>query len=277
VSLAVAPNDEIVLGAGCGPSAGFGGLPLSGPGFCLARLKPGGEHLWSKIFKKAPGFFESPAAAVAVDASGAIWLAGTFEGTLSLGGAELAASAATDFFVARFDASGAHLWSKSFGGAGADRVDTIAPRSDGAVLAGTFDKAVNLGGATLTLAGARDLFVLALDPGGGHLWSRGLGTAGFDAVGSVVASPGDTVTVTGTFDQSPMDGSADIFVVKLAADGTPLWSKTFPGAVPGNHGLGALLPGGDLVVAGTAKGTVDFGGGPLKTQAHELYAARFSP
>ena len=77
----------------------------------------------------------SSVSATAVDASGNVYIAGYFDdATLTLGGVTLTRIGATDTFVAKLDASGAVVWAKNFGGAGATAYGTaVAADSSGNV------------------------------------------------------------------------------------------------------------------------------------------------
>lgn len=58
--------------------------------------------------------------------------------------------------------SGAHIWSRSFGGPGDDRIVGIEPTPDGGyILAGNFDQSIDFGSGPLT--GTDDIFVAKLD------------------------------------------------------------------------------------------------------------------
>src|SRR5262249_16052641 len=54
------------------------------------------------------------------DAADNAFITGLFKGTIDLGGGPLASAGDFDFFVAKLDASGKHVWSKRFGGPGFD-------------------------------------------------------------------------------------------------------------------------------------------------------------
>ena len=58
--------------------------------------------------------------AVATDATGNIVVVGSFRTSTNLGGANLNSAGGLDVFVAKYSPSGAHLWSKRFGGNGDD-------------------------------------------------------------------------------------------------------------------------------------------------------------
>lgn len=123
-------------------------------------------------------------------------------------------------------------------------------------------------------AAGGDLFVACYDPTGVLLWVRSIGGAalleatgiGVDAGGSVYL----TGSFTGTVDFDPGDGLAtrtsvnnsDVFVLKLDATGSLLWVNRLgnPAANDTSGGL-ALDAAGNVYLAGTFRGTVDFNPG----------------
>lgn len=107
------------------------------------------------------------------------------------------------------------------------------------------------------------------------LWTRELGE---DANGAGVihaVDPSGAIVVAGAF-RGTLDlgtgplasaGEGDILVAKLAGDGATVWSKRFGDAMDQAPVSVATDGGGNVIVAGFAHGTVDFGGGPLATAA----------
>src|SRR5262249_45698011 len=109
-----AAGDVAVTGAYDG-TIDFGGGPLASAGssdIYLAKLDPSGKHVWSKRFGSSTG--DEGGYSAAIDAAGAIAITGPIAAPTDFGGGALAAGA----YVAKFDASGQHLWSKSYGDAG---------------------------------------------------------------------------------------------------------------------------------------------------------------
>ena len=65
--------------------------------------------------------------AVAVDATGAVLVSGRFEDSIELGGpALLAPEGSQDAFLLELSPDGAHVWSRRFGGPGADQSYAVA-------------------------------------------------------------------------------------------------------------------------------------------------------
>lgn len=151
----------------------FGGGVLNSAGSSdvyMAKLDPLGNHLWSNRFGNASA---QSGRAIAFDASGSVVLAGDFQGTISFGGATLTSAGDRDAFVATFDASGDHVWSKRFGGSQVDYGEAVAiDASNGVVLVGTSAAGtIDFGGGPLS---GQDFgaYVVLLDPSGDLVWGN---------------------------------------------------------------------------------------------------------
>jgi hypothetical protein len=171
----------------------------------LAKYSSTGTYLWAKKFGDQ---YSDTASAVAVDAGGNVAITGSFLGSVNFGGGTLTTKpGAADIFVARYTASGTHIWSKSFGntfinyglGIGADADGTV-------VVTGTFYGTVNLGGASLATASPnyQDIFVAEFAPSGAHLWSQRYGGTDTDQGHGVAFGPNGAV-VTGDYLSSSVD------------------------------------------------------------------------
>jgi hypothetical protein len=123
----------------------------------------------------------------------------------------------------------------------------------------------------LPAIGALDLVVAKYTAAGAPVWSRRQG--GTDTViGQAVAvGPSGDVVVAGSFTGTAdlgtgslvSAGARDGFVAAYAATGAPLWSRRF-GAANDDLAYGVAVDGsGNVLLTGTFRGTVDFGGGAL--------------
>ena len=181
--------------------------------------------------------------------------------------------------LARYDASGALLWSRAFTGYGIDdvRAAAVAVTREGNVLtAGYYHGAPDLGGGPLPSADARrGLFIAKFGPDGHHVWSRGFiahdefadgprpGSitamdVATDGVGSLIVTGALTGLVDlgggelrGGYDSS--ESVQGLFLAKFAWDGTHAWSTTLP---PGDTATDTL----GLAVAADSQGRVLLGG-----------------
>jgi hypothetical protein len=105
------------------------------------------------------------AAAITSDARGHVLVVGEFHGSFELGDEPLTSGGDGDAFVAILDASGTPLGACGYGRSRTQRFTAIQPTSDGFVVAGAFEKTIDLGGGSrLTAAGGTDVVLAKLGP-----------------------------------------------------------------------------------------------------------------
>lgn len=202
-----------------------GATETSNGGFdvVLVKLDPSGNYQWSGAFGNS---LDDDAKDVAIDGEGSIVVAGDFASELSVGGPVLSCQGKTDVFVAKFDSSGGHVWSRGFGDAEMQRVRAIDVDSRGnIVVAGEFSGELSFGGDPLVSPAGADIFIAKLDPGGNPIWSKQAGDAGIRECHDIAVDGLGHVVGTGYFN-GVMDfggtpilsaGQApDIFVAKLS-------------------------------------------------------------
>jgi hypothetical protein len=190
---------NVVLGASAaGGFVDFGSGPVATSGsdnIALAKLDGSGAVIWSKMIG-AKVFLND----IAVDPAGAVILGGKLQGTADFGGGPLVADDASDAWMAKLDAAGAHLLSKRFGGPGSQTTFGVAGDAAGQVLlAGLFNPGIDLGGGPLAGTGPEGFFA-RLDGAGNHLWSHALGTmGGLAQVQSIQVDAMNEVFLSGSF------------------------------------------------------------------------------
>ncbi len=192
-------------------------------------------------------------------------------------------------FASSAHAAAPHFWSDRFGNASTDQDGNgIAVDDDGNVfVVGDFLSTINFGGANLTSAGAGDIFVASFDADGDHRWSKRFGdtnpnqmanAVATDASGNVIVAGNHWGTVN--FGGSPLTsvGGDDIFLVKFDNDGDHAWSKRFGDASSNQIGRAvAVSSAGEIYLAGSFTGTVDFGVGPhASVGGLDVYIAKFA-
>lgn len=184
---------------------------------------------------------------------------------------------------------GTQLWATRFSGIGAfDNAYAMSLAVDAlgnSVVAGSFQRTVGFGGASLTSAGAGDVFVVRYSPTGQHLWSQRFGGTADDVAQGVAVDASGNVFVTGYFSGSvsfggtalTAVGQTDVFLAKYSPAGVHQWSRSFGGFNPDRGYSVAVDAGGNIVIAGYLVGTVDFGGGPLTSAGlADTFVAKFS-
>jgi hypothetical protein len=287
-SVAVDASGNVIITGYFYGTVNFGGGPLTSVGDAdvfVAEFGPSGDHLWSKRFGDQDyqeGF------AVAVDADGNVFIIGDFTGTVNFGGGPLTSAGAFDIFIAKFSASGAYLWSRSFGDADDDQygIDVAVDQAGSVIATGYFAGTVDFGGGPLTSTGGSDIYLAKFGSNGEYLWSRRFGDAGDQEGNSVAVDASGNVLLAGGFSGSvdfgggvlASAGQEDICIAKFTAAGAHLWSKAFGDATSQKATSGAIDVSGNPVITGYFEGTVDFGGGPLTSAGgNDIFLAELNP
>lgn len=211
------------------------------------------------------------AEAVATDAAGNFYVAGSFEGTADFDRGHaytddrdfLASSGGSDAFVAKYTSGGTLVWARRNGAYnGSDGFGGVAVDGSGNVY---------LTGTTYSGSGYTNVFTAKLDSAGNPaaVWA-GLGTIGGtgNKVGSGVAVDGlGNMYVTGSFERTATfgsttltsAGSTDAFVMKLSETGHLVWARKM-GGLGMDDGSGVAVDGsGNTYVTGQFEGTVTMG------------------
>jgi hypothetical protein len=250
----------------------------------LAKLDANGKHLWSKRYGDSLGQWVHD---IAAHPAGGVVIAGQFEGTIDLGAGPLTSGGGTDAFVARIDDAGHAVWSKRFGGPGAQAARGLAVRPDGHVaLVGNFEGSVDFGGGALPSAGASDAFLVELSDTGEHVRSIRWGDGADEAVNAVGMDPAGNLVLAGRFG-GKLDfgsglhtcaGSEDAFAVKLDPSGKALWSRSW-GDGSTQSSLALAVDGtGAALITGYVAGATDFGAGALESAGGiDVFVAKVGP
>jgi hypothetical protein len=267
-------------------SIDFGGGALASAGdndIFLAKYDPNGNHLWSRRFGDSD---TQRAYELAVDAAGNVYVTGWFSGIVSFGGM-LISSNWVDVWLAKYDPSGNHLWSKGFGDSGGQAAYGAAVDPSGNVfITGTYDGTIDFGGGPMTYVGYADIFLAKFDTNGNHLWSQSYGDVNHQEAIDLATDSAGNILVTGrnsgtvNFGGGPLTsaGSYDIILAKLAPNGTHLWSTIFGDGADQRGYAVATDPSDNIFLTCYGNGTMDFGGGPLtSTGSADMPAVKLSP
>ncbi|MBW2737152.1 MAG: hypothetical protein JRH20_32630 [Deltaproteobacteria bacterium] len=281
------PDGSVMIVGHFFDNVNMGGALLRGGGgqdVWLASFSESGAHNWSRAF---PGSGNDYGRDVAVDSSGIVTITGTMEAAVDFGGGLLAFDKNRDVFIASYTPSGAHRWSKSYGGGGVDDGRSIAVDAEGNLsVTGLFESTAVFGGVALRSAGDFDIFVASYTSTGEHRWSRGMGAKTVDQGRFLTVDADGNVTVVGSFEGSVDFGAGsrasagleDIFVATYSPSGVHLWSQVF-GAAGDDRGYGVTNAGqGKVALIGSFSNVVDFGGGGLTSTGFlDVFVAQLGP
>jgi FlgD Ig-like domain len=277
MAVAVVPGSGDIVAAGdYAGTIEFGSGPLSSAGpsdgnIWLAAFTKHGDLKWVKSF----GFTSSEHASdVAVDAAGNIYLTGTLSGA-DFGGGAIFSNGLGDFFVAKFDPNGKHIWSHGYGGTDQEAAYAFAVDGLGHVwVAGSFLGTTQLGGFTgIPSSGMADIFIARYGASDGLWQGNWIGTGADNAYGLCISSDASgNVYVAGvfgtdlTFAGSPTlvsSGPSDLFILKMANSGVPQWSQR-RGGITDEAAYRVMADGsGNVVISGAFAGTTNLGGSDL--------------
>ncbi|MCB9042529.1 MAG: SBBP repeat-containing protein [Chitinophagales bacterium] len=151
-----------------------------------------------------------------------------------------------DIYIQKLDADRNFIWVKQIGGIEQDMVNRITTDTDGNVYAvgyftGKADFDPSPDSIYLYGKGAKDAFLLKLDPNGNYLWAKQLGGEGDDNISDLKLDSNDNVYVTGSFDSPSIysengvklfdnKGLSDGFICKFDKNGNLLWYKQHGGS-----------------------------------------------
>ncbi|MBI3136250.1 MAG: SBBP repeat-containing protein [Bacteroidetes bacterium] len=241
---------------------------------CLVAQTPSLEWV-----EKIGGVSSDIGNSITVDATGNIYTAGYFNGTVDFdpgtGTTNITASGSSDIFISKLNSDGNFIWAVGIGGSGADIGNSIKTDALGNVyVTGYFSGTVdfNPGGPVdnLISMGGEEIFILKLDASGNYNWAKQLGGTGNDAGKSISVDLSGAVFTTGYFSNTadfdpgvPVSnlnsaGSYDIFVCKLDASGNLAWAKQMGG---GTNDIGNALTldlSGNVYTTGHFSTTADF-------------------
>jgi hypothetical protein len=215
-----------------------------------------GSFRWSRHYG-GPGNDE--AAAVALDPAGNIVMAGQFTGSVKMGARTIESRGPSEAFVAKLSPAGELIWVRTLGSQGADFASAVAVDTAGNIIAlGGFEGRMEFAGSALRSRGMSDLFVVSYSPEGKESWARSLGGPSWELAASLAVDMSGDVLVAGAFEHTlaiadhvlVSAGDADAFVVRLAPDGSHIWSTRL-----GNEGWDevnaiAVDADGNAIVAG---------------------------
>lgn len=291
------PSIPVLLAAALGacssaPYTGGGPLDLDAPsadlGAAVDLQAPPAPAEGRLRFARTFAAEQASARATATDAAGHIVVGGRFYGRADLGGGEVTAPGTqSDAFVIKLGPNGKALWARTATGPAHNLVWDLAVDKAGSIIAvgyslGTID--FGTGPLPGSEPGFAASFVVKYAADGTLLWARTFSTLGLgdNKARSVTVDAEDNLLITGSLESKVDFGGGAIdpgvfdgtFLVKLAPDGRHLLSRLV-GPASGFRGEVnqiRVAPDGDLLLAGSALGTVDLGGGPIPVDGTDRHA-----
>lgn len=228
----------------------------------LVKFSPEGEALW---LVGAGGNMHDDGNAVSVDASGNVYITGSFQWSIDFGPVVLqnidhTGYGSRDVFLAKYDSDGNFKWATSAQGMNYDEPRSLSVDDDGDVYVTgyfnsrsiAFDNIVvpNYDSASPNQYLPRDIFIAKYNTNGDAIWAKGAGGSGNDDARSLVVNNTADIYLTGDFESrfvtfgsvtltnSDSTSGTDIFLAKYSTNGNLLWAQN---AVDTNYDYGCAV------------------------------------
>lgn len=231
--------------------------------------------------------------AVAVDATGNVYVAGRFRGIAAFGTDTLRSALTNptypsqDIFLVKYNASGAVIWARQAGGPDDDSAIGIDLDAAGnAYVSGYFSGYCSIAGDTLVAQGSYDALLFKYDGNGTFKWARNAGGFGNDEGWGVAVDPLGNATLTGYFDNAlRVSDSITVvadsgsfrrpFVARYDASGQPLWARIV-GGTSGLYARGIAADAvGNVYVTGNTTGDQDAFVASYDAQGQEVWVRQY--
>lgn len=191
-------------------------------------------------------------------------------------------------FITKLNSSGSFLWAKGSKGNTIHEYNTsIACDQQGnSCVTGCFKPLVIFDNDTLITKGAADVYIVKYDYMGNVMWSRSIGENDWDVGNSVSFDKWGNIYVVGAYKSQMLsignftlsnNGDFDMFIIKLDANGSLIYAKTFGGI---GHDVANYIYSdfnGDIIVGGRFfSSTLNFGNSVLvNSGTSNLFVAKF--
>jgi hypothetical protein len=207
---------------------------------------------------------------IAVDASGGVYITGTYGGTASFNGQSITSTGTYDVFIAKYNSSGVIEWVQSAGGTLDDYANGIAVDASGKVyITGGFSGTAYFGSNAETSYGNTDIFVAKFDPSNMNWpWSEKAGSTTGDYSNDIAVDVSGNVYITGEISgfsyfgpfTKAIVGYSDAFVAKLDNYGAIQWVQTAGGTLSDSGTSIALDAAANVYITGGFTSVATFNG-----------------
>lgn len=202
--------------------------------YWLAKLDASGTISWQKSF----GYqgTDSGISVIQTNNNGYL-ITGVLDVTASNGEGNSDARnnrhAGGDYWAIKLDASGNFEWSRYFGGNFSDTPEGVVETQDGSfIIAGGSDSADTDISSNI---GTYDFWVIKISATGDLIWEKSFGGDEIDEARAIIDSGDGNFIIAGdtrssTNNVSNNNGAADLWVIKISADGDLIWEKSLGGS-----------------------------------------------
>jgi hypothetical protein len=183
-----------------------------------------GNIIWSKTFG---GMKQEEGGFLAENPDGSFWLVGE---THSFDGIFAANKGMWDIYVLKLSASGDLILNKTFGGTGADDIQSFVPTADGGLVFAASSWSSSGSGDVIFNHGERDCWLVKLDKNAEIEWQKSIGGSKHEGQCQIRNSKNGGFWLTlesqsSNGDFPMLDGTRDTWLLRLDESGNILWKK----------------------------------------------------
>lgn len=255
-------------------------------------VSPGNQSAFISIMSSTGNFVNATAidaknsvgSSIKRNEQGEIFLLGYFTDTLNYdlgsGTSSLVSNGDYDIFIMKFNSALNLLWIRLIGGPGDQLSKSMEFDEDGNIyIGGSFSDTINVvpgvSNYLLPSLGVVDAFTMKLDSSGNFIWGNGFKLSDenesvSDRLYKICVGEDKNIYYAGSFkgigdfDSGPdtlnlsSNGSNDMFIMKNDSNGNLLWARSLGSANQDNIYDLYIKPNGNLLLAGSFRGTYDF-------------------
>ncbi len=169
----------------------------------------------------------------------------------------------SDIWLLKLDSLGEKQWSKTYGGSGDDRGQSIIQNSDESYTIAGYSQSSD--GDASNNEGFHDFWIFKTDKNGTILWEKSYGFSGHDHAYSIIPTSDGGYFVNGFFDVTASNGegndkqnkhgAGEFWAIKLDADGNKVWRRYFGGTNNDRSYQAIQTREGDFVLVGFSEST----------------------
>ncbi|MBA2612097.1 MAG: SBBP repeat-containing protein [Bacteroidetes bacterium] len=226
------------------PGVGIANLSSNGQEDAfIAKYTNSGNYIWAKSFGSSGQDYCQD---VEFDASGNVYVVGSFEGTTDFdpgaGSANLTSAGNWDVYMAKYDLNGNYNWATNMGGASIDfglglELDGFGNIYLDAYFSGTSDFDPGPSSFNLSVGSGANTCIAKYNNSGNFIWAKAIGGNGTDLTGDIKLDQSGNIYLAGFFSQTgdfdpgvnvanlTSAGNDDIFIAKYDSGGNYIWAK----------------------------------------------------
>ena len=226
------------------------------------------SYSWVKPITSSASSASSPSGHVSTDSYGNVYIAGSFQNTITIGSIVLTSAGSNDIYLAKYDSKGNVLWAKRAGGSDEDECYSFVVDAQGnSYLTGLYKTTAYFDKISVVSAGYDDFYIAKYDSNGNAVWVNS-GNGPLDCYGSGISVDlVGNVYVTGSlWGDNNFSGIHitnnqwwNTFFVKYRSNGSICFAKAISST--GSSGANSITfdNAGHFYLGGSFSGTSTFG------------------